>query len=420
MVYRRVLQATDLWRRRQQNGSVPVVDAALARDGLIFLEIGQKIAVRISARAVWNRTGLVFESAALYRITYRGGRWADGEKQSSSPAGLRSAGFSLLRHVAGHGRRLPGANWMQLIGHVAHPRIWDVREYGFRMLLKLLFLRDPAPLRRSLLPLGRRLGKPGDHTYVLNLAHNGLFYLFANDAWAAYADNSGGLDLEIERVDRIPPDADFLTVTPRGEVVRRELVPADLQEIVERRSAAIRAAGLQPTWPDLTVPQIRPRPEIAPLDDELAIAADGTAKLSGDLTGGEPGPAMSADERRQTIISSEGMTSLEPMTGAAGQAQADLAAVDAGLAVDAGVAIETGRAADAIAFADALDPGRATGIADGYEAPIDIADLDCQLVAGLEKLAAEGKAAQRRFGAARLWRRGARSPWCTGWSRDET
>lgn len=201
LVYRRALLAVALWQRRKQHdGIAPEIDASLARDGLVFLEIGQKLRVKVSARTVWNRTGIVFESAALYRVAYIGGTWSDAEKRACGPAGQQNAGIDLGRHLIGHGLRLPGADRMQLIGHVAHPRPWRVAEFGFRMLLKLLFRRDPVPMRKSLLPLGRRMSRPRDEIHILNLAHGGLFYLFANDAWAAYRDNSGAIELEIERV----------------------------------------------------------------------------------------------------------------------------------------------------------------------------------------------------------------------------
>ncbi|MDQ7249088.1 DUF2235 domain-containing protein [Dongia sedimenti] len=251
-VYRRSQQAFALWQQRDA-GQRRIVDSLLARDGLIFLNFNNPIAIPITAATVWNRTGIVFEFGSIYKITYVEGEWQDKEKPECGPAGQKPQGLDLIRRLFTLGKRLNGADWLELVGHIAHPRPWPAAEFGLRRLLTLFFVREPRPLARSLIRMGRHLGKKQKSVTVVNLAHNGVFHAFGNDTWTTYPNNSGRVVLEIERVSALPPadGGPCFVVTPRGEVIDRGTVSAadaELLGLVEERSALLEGKAMPP-WP---------------------------------------------------------------------------------------------------------------------------------------------------------------------------
>jgi uncharacterized protein (DUF2235 family) len=272
-VYRRAQQAFDLWRQREaaQRG---VVDNLLARDGLIFLNFRNPIGVRVAGVTVWNRTGVVFEFGAIYKITYVDGKWQDKEMPECGPVGQRPQGLDLIRRMLWFRKRLIGANWLELIGHIAHPRPWPVAEFGLRRLLRLFFLHEPRSLTRSLIRLGCHLDAPDKSVTVVSLAHNGVFHAFGNDTWATYPNNSGSILLQIERVSALPPRGEAcFVVTPRGEVLDRgEVDAADgkLMDLVVERSVFLEGQGV-PLWPVLTL-QPQNRQAVAPPDYPTTVA----------------------------------------------------------------------------------------------------------------------------------------------------
>ena len=282
LVYRRAEQAALLWRQRlpariaeQQRAAASLTatqaaraatltaaaaaavqqnDSVLARDGLIFLGLGQSRQMRITAAVAWNRTAIVFETTGIYRIGYLRGNWRDSGKTPCGADGQRPRGLDWARRFFWRSRRLSQANWLELIGHIAHPRPWPVEEFGFGKLLRMLFFQGPKPLTRSLLRLGRHLPAPDQSVYVVNLADNGLFYAFANDTWATGRDNSGSIEIEIERVVEVPAAAPAYAVTPRGEAIEWQEVPLALRSKIEERNAVLAAtlgAAAAAGWPDL-------------------------------------------------------------------------------------------------------------------------------------------------------------------------
>src|SRR3546814_18066168 len=84
---------------------------------------------------------------------------------------------------------------MALVGTVAHPRLWALREREWNLLVKLLFVSDPVELLEQVAFFGRDLERLGDSVWIRNEAHGGLLYLFANDRWQTASNNSGGLHL---------------------------------------------------------------------------------------------------------------------------------------------------------------------------------------------------------------------------------
>ena len=89
-------------------------------------------------------------------------RWhmAGQEAPVCGPSGQDAARFD-ARRLLGQGKRVIRGRWMELIGHVAHPRRWDPAQTSGWDLLYYLVFRDPKELTRTLIPLGRHLTTPG-------------------------------------------------------------------------------------------------------------------------------------------------------------------------------------------------------------------------------------------------------------------
>ncbi|MGE3955497.1 MAG: DUF2235 domain-containing protein [Vicinamibacterales bacterium] len=215
--------------RAKKSRSLRAADAPVCSDELVTLAPGERATVRLLGHLGWNRTGVVMTSGATYRITYVGGVWQDKEMPSCGPAGQDPAGPGDLRRFLGWGRRVKTARWMELIGHVAHPRQWpNVERGGLRLLYYLLF-REPTELTRSLIPLGRHLKAVGDAVDVTVNASGGVFHGYANDWWLAYDNNSGSVTLSVQRLDdTMPPLADRYVVAADGGVLDGREKPVGL------------------------------------------------------------------------------------------------------------------------------------------------------------------------------------------------
>lgn len=190
-------------QRAQKTTSLRLPETPVGSDELVTLAPGEHATVRLFAHLGWNRTGVVLEQGARYRISYVDGAWRDTDFEPCGPAGQK-AGFD-MRRLKGWGRRVRRADWMELIGHVAHPREWPSMEQGGFRLLYYLLLREPVQLTRTLIPLGRHLKTSGDAVEVCVEAPGGVFYGYANGWWLHYDDNSGRVTLSIERLPDTEP-----------------------------------------------------------------------------------------------------------------------------------------------------------------------------------------------------------------------
>lgn len=147
----------------------------------------------------WDRTGLVLPGAgARYRLTWLSGEWRDAECPPCGPTG--QPGTELIRRLFRKRRRLPAENYMTLCITIAQPRPWPLREGGLARLARYLFLRDPWELREQIAPVGRDLAMRGSSVVIQHDGEDGMLHLFANDAWMTAANNSGGLEMAIERL----------------------------------------------------------------------------------------------------------------------------------------------------------------------------------------------------------------------------
>jgi hypothetical protein len=177
-----------------------IVEARSGRPDLTCVDPEESLTFIVEGRRDWDRTGIVIEHGVTYRLTYLGGLWRDAQSEPCRPAGQKAGIFDLRRWMES-GRRLRDEPWMRLAATVAHPREWELKEKGAGALLRILFRNDPIELTRQVAAIGRDLPWPGRSIALRNDAPAGLLYLFANDWWQTASNNSGGLQLRIERLD---------------------------------------------------------------------------------------------------------------------------------------------------------------------------------------------------------------------------
>lgn len=155
----------------------------------------------VGAQREWDRTGLVLESGARYLLTWTGGQWRDQNCPPCDPTG--QAGWELVRLFFRFRRRLPKHNYMMLCISIAHPRQWPLREGGLARLLRYVFWRDPSEMREQVAPVGCDLDMHNS-VIIANNGPAGMLYAFANDAWMTAGNNSGRLEMTIERLTKDP------------------------------------------------------------------------------------------------------------------------------------------------------------------------------------------------------------------------
>lgn len=203
------------------------VATATGRRELHDLDPGMREDFVTEAHRQWDRTGLVIRGAgspdAWYRLTYRGGLWRDRDGPPCGPAGeAATRGWRDPCWWFRARRRVPDAGWMTLCATVAGPQRWKLRELPLHQALRFLFWRDPAALLAQVAPIGE--GHPAPGASVLLRSDrwsDGMLYLFANDLWQTAGNNSGALDLTIERLAGDPGGTEPLWHLPRRGGWRR-------------------------------------------------------------------------------------------------------------------------------------------------------------------------------------------------------
>ena len=193
------------------------------------------------AQREWDRTGLILQGGGeRYRLTWKSGEWHDEELPPCGPSG--QPGKEFIRWLLRFRRRLPAENYMALCITIAHPRPWPLREGGLSRLFYYLFVRDPWELRQQVAPVGCDLKVRGDSVVIQNNGADGLLHVFANDAWMTAANNSGGLEMSIERLPANSVVGEPIwtfapRVSRRGKKGRSDWIPADFQPWRWSRSA---------------------------------------------------------------------------------------------------------------------------------------------------------------------------------------
>jgi uncharacterized protein (DUF2235 family) len=195
------------------------VHAETGRHDLYSLQPGETVTFRAEAQRQWDRTGLIIhgdrEQPIYYRLRWVGGVWRDASCPPCGPSG--NAGGDRPgdpRRWARWRRRVRSAPWMTLCATIAGPRRWPLRELPLREAFAYLFLRDPKPLLDQIAPVGQSLTAVGSSVLIRSERPAGMLYLFANDLWQTYLNNSGELELELTRLDQELGQGEAIWVLP--------------------------------------------------------------------------------------------------------------------------------------------------------------------------------------------------------------
>jgi hypothetical protein len=103
---------------------------------------------------------------------------------------------------------------MTLCATIAGPRRWRLRELPLRKAFVYLFIRDPKLLLGQIAPVGQSLTTMGSSVLIRSERPAGMLYLFANDLWQTYLNNSGELELELTRLDQEPEQGEATWTLP--------------------------------------------------------------------------------------------------------------------------------------------------------------------------------------------------------------
>lgn len=193
---------------------------AVQPDELCWLNIGDRAEIKVEAARTWNRSGVILEPGGIYRFDYspeNGGRWRDKEEDECDPKGQDAA--RSVRGAFRYTKRDVAAQWFELMAYVAVPQRWPLKEKSMGQLLKLLMVSDPKELTRQHLRLGNGMvPDDGQGTLSVSICMDesvpaGMLYTFANDHWLFYSNNSGALVLTVTRLDCIPRNMPFFSLT---------------------------------------------------------------------------------------------------------------------------------------------------------------------------------------------------------------
>lgn len=177
----------------------------------------------VGAQREWDRTGLILEgNGARYLLKWMDGMWRDKDCRLCGPAG--QPGHDFFRFLMRFRRRLPDRNYMTLCVSIAHPRQWPLREGGLARLLRYVFWRDPEEMREQVAPVGCDFANPGDSVVIQNDGEAGMLYAYANDAWMTAGNNSGGVEMTIQRLDTDNPKAPVWVLSA---ITRQQRKPSD-------------------------------------------------------------------------------------------------------------------------------------------------------------------------------------------------
>lgn len=195
-------------RLRGDGGAVGLHESALARfDGASFdhasywatkaLEDGESATCDVFAREPWNYTGIYLEAGRTYDFS-AAGEWVDGTVRCG-PGGTADGNFQIgeLLHVGARLLDDGEAIWRRLSRN-QRAELWLSRRDGRQSWFKLMGVIAN--------------GEAGDHESFpigegtrYTPRRGGYLYCFANDAWEAYGNNRGSVQLTVRAA--LPADA---------------------------------------------------------------------------------------------------------------------------------------------------------------------------------------------------------------------
>ncbi len=167
--------------------------SGLAEQRRRFLSVGERARVVVRARYQWEYTGIVLERGAVYRLR-ASGYWQDWKDSPVGPAGQPRSQESLLKRLAVRMKRVPQANWFELIALPCHDFGWRWQELGISRALYYLLINDPRQFKAQYVPTG------GDCLITGPKREEAMLWCFANDARRFYTNNAGSVLLEVERI----------------------------------------------------------------------------------------------------------------------------------------------------------------------------------------------------------------------------
>lgn len=139
-----------------------------------LLQVEESVSVEIHSACQWNRTGIMLEAGAHYQFQVSAcDTWKDASIVCSASGWTSKDVRPILRPLvmaAEKKRRMPSANWFELIG-----------------------VQDGASCKMF------RIGCRGAG-WTYSPTKNGEFVAFANDLTSKYGNNSGSLRLTVTRV----------------------------------------------------------------------------------------------------------------------------------------------------------------------------------------------------------------------------
>ncbi|CAN5808620.1 hypothetical protein BH11PSE8_BH11PSE8_22250 [soil metagenome] len=159
------------------------------------LRWGEKLRVSVAADRLWVYSGIILEAGHTYRLTAEG-YWQDGNDPPVDGFGQPPAQESPIKKLARRWRRLPSARWMSLVALADEPIEVPAGVGSLLEALVHLIWSDPPWFVRRLHPLRTGAG------IELSPKRQCMLWLFANDYFRMYANNSGSMAVTVERVDR--------------------------------------------------------------------------------------------------------------------------------------------------------------------------------------------------------------------------
>lgn len=180
---------------------------------------GQSTKVSVAADHLWVYSGIVLEPGGRYRVT-AGGRWQDAGDAPVGPLGQEPSTESWIKRLARGRRRHPSARWMALVALANEPIDIPATVGSLLAALKHWLIADPPWFITRLRALTTGVGM------VIEPRTESMLWLFANDYFRTYGNNSGSVTVTVERID--VRESDNGLVSPGHMLLMDAIQPGDV------------------------------------------------------------------------------------------------------------------------------------------------------------------------------------------------